>query len=152
MAICKRDGCDNDAVGVQLVRADPPAKLADWCRPHHVEERRAAGVLDTVEVATNRALIMGVDGSENKRGARIELDREEIDIDMLVDLGYVRRIVVNPEERLAQIRAESASLEAKLADLRKMETETAAATEDAAAPSPAPAADAKAPKTAAPKA
>ncbi len=94
MAICKRDGCDEDAVAVQLVCADPPELLKNWCRPHHVEERRAAGVLVPVEVVTNRAPIMGVDGSENRRGARIELDSEEIRIGMLVDLGYVK--VVEP--------------------------------------------------------
>ncbi len=98
MAICKRDGCDEDAVAVQLVRADPRVKMADWCRPHHVEERRAAGVLVPVEVVTNRAPIMGVDGSENRRGARIELDSEEIHIGLLVDLGYVK---VLPVEKTA---------------------------------------------------
>ena len=127
--MCKRDGCDGDAVCVQLVRLDPPVRLEDWCRPHHVEERRAAAVLDTVEVTTNRALIMGVDGSENERGARIELDHDEIDVDMLVRLGYVKRVIVDPVERLAQIRAEGASLEAQLAALRAREIEAAAETE-----------------------
>lgn len=101
MAICKRDGCDEDAVGVQLVRADPPAKLNDWCRPHHVDERRDAGVLVPVEVVSNRATIMGVDGSENRRGARIELDSEEIDVGMLVDLGYVKVLPVEPAPKAA---------------------------------------------------
>ena len=96
MAICKREGCDEDAVAVQLVRTaedeDDYRKLKDWCRPHHVEERRAAGVLVPVEVTTNRAAIVGVDGSENRKGARIELDSEEIRIDQLVDLGYVKPV------------------------------------------------------------
>jgi hypothetical protein len=100
MAICKRDGCDDDAVAVQLVKLDPPVLHRENCRPHHVEERRAAGALVEVEVATNRAPIMSVDGTENRRGARIWLDADEIDIPLLVDLGYVK--VVGPVAPVAK--------------------------------------------------
>lgn len=97
MGICKRDGCDDDAVTVQLVRLDPPERLGDWCRPHHVEERRAAGALVAAEVITNRAPIMSVDGSENRRGALIMLDTGEIDVALLADvLGYIK--VLGPVE------------------------------------------------------
>lgn len=147
MAICKRDGCENETTGVQLVRADPPSVIKDWCRPHHVDERRAAGVLVPVEVTTNKATIMGVDGSENRKGDRIELDSEEIDIQMLVDLGFVKLIEVDPAERLAKIRSDSAELAARLAELRSQEKDAAAATETPAEPASKPA-----PKPAAPKA
>jgi hypothetical protein len=140
--ICKHSRCDDDAVAVQLVRLDPPELLEDNCRKHHVDARRAAGALETVEVTTNRAAIMGVDGSENKRGAVIELDREEIDIDMLVRLGFVKRIATTPDEELAQARAESAALEAQLAKVREREVAAQAAkAEEVADPAPPVASD-----------
>lgn len=141
--ICKHGSCDEPAVAVQLVRLDPPELLEEHCRPHHVQARRKAGVLEQVEVTTNRALIMGVDGSENKRGATIELDREEIDIDMLVRLGFVKRVATTPDEQLAQAREESAALEAKLAEVREKEKKAKEAVEADLVPpaeQPAPAA------------
>ena len=125
--ICKRDGCDDDAVAVQLVRLDPMELLEDFCRPHHVEQRRADGVLEKVEVVTNRAPIMGVDGSENRRGAQIELDREEIDIDMLVRLGFVKRVAATPAEQLAEAQRQSAALTDQLAAAREQEKQAQAA-------------------------
>lgn len=117
--ICKIDGCDDDAVGVVLVRRDPIEAVEDHCRTHHVEARREAGALVQVEVTTNRAPIVGVDGSENRRGATIELDAEEIDVDQLVRLGFVKRLT--PDEGLAEVRQRSADLEAELAQVRRQE-------------------------------
>jgi hypothetical protein len=119
--MCKVDGCDDDAVGVVLVGRDPIEKVEDHCRTHHVEARRQAGALVQVEVVTNRAPIMGVDGSENRRGAVIELDSEEIHIDQLVKLGFVKRIAATPDEELAQVRERSSALEAQLAQVRDEE-------------------------------
>lgn len=90
MGICTHDKCDEDSVTVQLVRLDPPERLGTLCRKHLVQQRRADGALVQAEVVTNRAPIMGVDGTENRRGAKIELDTGEIDVQMLVDLGYVK--------------------------------------------------------------
>lgn len=130
MAICKRDGCGDRAVAVQLVRTehdeDDYRLLEDWCRPHHVDERRAAGVLVPVEVA-GKAVIMGVDGTENQRGARIELDAEEVRIGQLVDLGFVKLVDEDPQARLDRARAEAAALEARLNEARQAEADAAAA-------------------------
>jgi hypothetical protein len=107
MPICTRDDCDDDAIAVQLVRLDPPELRREHCRPHHVEERRAAGVLVAAEVVTNRAPIMSVDGTENRRGAQIALDSEEIDIQLLVDLGYIK--VIGPVAPVTAAAAKSSS-------------------------------------------
>lgn len=90
MGICKREGCDDDTVTVQLVRLDPCETLDGHCRAHHVDDRLQAGRLVAAEVVTNRAKIMSVDGTENRRGDQVAFDVDEIDVDLLVKLGFVK--------------------------------------------------------------
>lgn len=135
MGICRRKGCDNDAVAVVLVRRDPIEKLDELCRDHLVEDRRAAGVLVSAVVTTNRAAIVGVDGAEHRRGEPLELDTEEIDVDMLVRLGYIEVTgkvpgrVADPAAEAEALRAEQAELERRSAELaqRVADAEKAAA-------------------------
>lgn len=86
--MCKVDGCKVPPVKVQLVRLDLPKLLKDFCRPHYVEHARANGTLVRCEVI-GKAIIVSADGAETAEGGFVLLNTEEIDVQMLVDLGFV---------------------------------------------------------------
>lgn len=86
--MCVVDGCTTPPVKVQLVRLDFPIILKDYCRPHYVDYARAKGTLVRCEV-TGNAVIVSADGAETAKGGFVLLNTEEIDVEMLVDLGFV---------------------------------------------------------------
>jgi hypothetical protein len=54
-----------------------------------VQRARDGGTLVRCEVI-GKAIIMHVDGSEVVKGGIVELNTEETDVQMLIDLGYVK--------------------------------------------------------------
>ena len=104
--MCKVDGCKTPPVEVQLVRLEPkPRKLKDFCRPHYVEHCRDKGTLVRCEV-TGSAVIVSADGRDVEEGGFALFNTEEIDVQMLVDLGFVGPPV--PETVAAPAKAEKA--------------------------------------------
>lgn len=102
--MCKVDGCKTPPVKVQLVRLDPPKLLKDLCRAHYVEHARAGGTLVRCEVV-GKAIIVSADGAETAQGGFVLLNTEEIDVQMLVDLGFVGEPV--PEPAAAKVKAKA---------------------------------------------
>lgn len=142
MAICNRSGCDERAVGVVLTQGETYSNelggqaenVQDHCRPHHVEERRAAGRVVACELLKNGVTIVDVDGTDKKRrGDRIEFDADEINVDQLVDAGLVKRL--DAPSLAESLAGEEEALKQRLADVaaRKKDAEKAAKAEEAEA-------------------
>lgn len=136
-SICKRTGCDEQAIGTVLTQREYFEKarnVEDGCRPHHVEDRRLAGALVACELVRNGVTVVDVDGSDKEgRGTRVELDADEVNIDMLVDHGFLKRL--DAPSLAESLAADEEALTQRLADtkVRRAEAEKAAKAEKAEA-------------------
>ncbi|MEV6633880.1 hypothetical protein AB0M54_24325 [Actinoplanes sp. NPDC051470] len=138
IAICKRAGCDVEAYGTVLTQGEyskaeggNPERVEDWCRPHHVEERRLAGRIVAVELLSNRYKVTDVNGETKKqRGDIVEWDADETDVDLNCSLPGLGKRLDAPSVAEA-LAAEEEALLARLADTqaRRAQAEKAAADE-----------------------
>jgi predicted RNA-binding protein len=120
MAKCKHATCEADAVTYLLTqgahsraRGGRPEKRDDECRSHYVEGRRADGKIVACELLKDGVIVRDVSGEDREnRGARIEFDTDETDVDLLVQVRLVR--LLDGPSLVDAIKAEQEALAARL--------------------------------------